>query len=139
MFKRGQIETLGLLVIVILVLFLGLIFLKYSGKGDISSEDKFLSIKANNFLSAIKQLSIGSNNFEYYAAECCIGNSNACVNVNEAIISSMSYLEEGADFKLTCFSGVEHPFTVSNCDFGVASETFVLFSGDKISLKICRN
>ena len=64
--------------------------MKYSGKGDISSEDKFLSIKANNFLSAIKQLSIGSNNFEYYAAECCIGNSNACVNVNEAIISSIA-------------------------------------------------
>tara|TARA_Y100000310_G_C20611720_1_gene778331 strand:- start:677 stop:1096 length:420 start_codon:yes stop_codon:yes gene_type:complete len=139
MFKRGQIETLGLVVIIILIVFLGLIFLKYSGSGDTSSEDKFLAIKANNFLSAIKQLTIGNNNFEYFVSDCCVGNSYACETVNDAVMSSMNYLEEGADFKLTCFSGVEHQFVVGNCEFGVSSEIFVLSSGDKISLKICRN
>ena len=138
MSNRGQIETLGLVVIIILVMFLGFIFLKYSGKEDISSEDKFLSIKANNFLSSIKQLTIGNNNFEYFAIDCCGGNSLSCTSVSEAVVYSMGYLEEASDFKLTCFSGSEYPVVVGDCEFGVTSETFVLSSGDRISLKICR-
>ncbi len=138
MSKKGQVETLGLVVIIILILFLGLIFLRYSGNNDDPIDDKFLSLKANNFLSAIKQLSIGNYNFEYYVSDCCVGNPNSCNKVNEAVLSSKEYLEEDADFKLTCFSGVVYDFNMGNCDFYVNSETFVLSSGDKISLRICR-
>ena len=49
MVKKGQVETMGLVVIVILVAFIALIFLRYSGE-PVSVEDKYLSIKINNFL-----------------------------------------------------------------------------------------
>ena len=139
MFKKGQVETLGLVVIVLLLAFLGLLFLKYSGSDKVGSDDKFLAIKANNFLNAIKYLSVEGNNFEYFLADCCVGNSDSCGIVQEVVLSSMAYLDEGSYFGLTCFNGQESNFGDANCEIGLSSETFVLLSGDRITLKICRN
>ena len=136
MFRKGQVEIMGLVVIVLLIVFLGLLFLKYTQPG-LEVEDVFLSTKANNFLSAIKIISVGNSNFESIAVECCEGNPGSCDSVNTVVLNSLEYLDEVANFNLECISYGTDVFVDGNCDFGVTSETIILSSGDRISVKLC--
>ena len=136
MVKKGQVETMGLVVIVILVVFIALIFLRYSGE-SIDSEDKYLSIKINNFLNALRQVDIGDDNFEKIVIDCCDGELISC----EVVESYVGYLEVGLDdfyLELTCMN--DNPgVVVGTCSGGVASGNIVLITADKISTRICRN
>ncbi len=136
MFKKGQVETMGLVVIVLLIAFIGLIFLKFT-RPDIDREDEFISTKANNFLSALSLVSVGNSDFKGIIGECCGGIQSSCDTVRSIVESSVNYLDESANFNLDCFSESESVFVDGNCNFGVISETVILSSGDRISVKLC--
>jgi len=138
MFKKGQVETIGLVVIVLLITFVGLLFLIFT-RSDLETEDEFLSIKANNFLNSLKLVSGGASNFESFAIECCNGNQGSCNSAENIFIDSLEYIDHNVNFELTCISGSKIEFIDAECDFGVTSETVILSSSDKISLKLCRN
>ena len=136
MFRKGQVEIMGLVVIVLLIVFLGLLFLKFS-RPDIDREDEFIGTKANNFLSALKVVTVGNSNFDVVAGECCGGNQGNCDIVESIVESSVNYLDESVNFNLDCVSRGVDVFVDGNCDFGVTSETIILSSGDRISVKLC--
>jgi len=138
MVKKGQIEAVGLVVIVVLLVLLGLFFLKYSGKGDVD-EDRFLTIKANNFLNALRQVSIGGSSFEDLAIECCSGGSSRAQIESSMVANGATYLDGDFYFELKCVDESNSVVKSTNCPSTVASGHIVLISGDEMFVKLCRN
>ena len=139
MVKRGQIEAIGLVVIVLLLVLLGLFFLKYSGKGEVD-EDRFLTVRSNNFLNSLRQISIGGSSFEDLAVECCVDDSNACGNVDSSMLENGEiYLDEDFNFELKCVNGGPGVVKGTDCSSTVASGHVVLISGDEMFARLCRN
>jgi len=137
MFKKAQVETMGLVVIIILVIFIALFFLKYSGENK-KEEDAFLSIKANNYLNALKLVTVGNTNFGALAMECC-SFGTSCNMVYQMAEASLGFLDESASFELRCVDGTTHSAPlISPCDYYVASGSMIFISGDEMSARICR-
>jgi len=138
MVKRGQIEAVGLVVIIVLLVLLGLFFIKYSGKGDVN-EDRFLTIRANNFLNALRQVSIGGSSFEDLAIECCAGGSSCSQIESSMLANGDSYLDEDFYFELRCIDEENSVVKSTGCASTVASGHVVLISGDEMFAKLCRS
>ena len=137
--KKAQVETMGLVIIVLLLAFIALIFLRYSGE-PIESQDKYLSIKINNFLISLSKIDIGNDNFESLAIDCCSGIESNCQLLAEKVEDHVNYLEVNLSdfhFELSCFSDYGG-FIVGDCINGVASGSLFLITSDEISAKICR-
>ena len=128
---------MGLVVIIILVIFIALFFLKYSGSNE-KEEDAFLSIKANNYLNALKLVTVGNTNFGALAMECC-SFETSCNMVEQVALSSLGFLDEDAYFELKCVDGTTHSVpNINPCDYYVASGNVIFISGDEMSTRICR-
>jgi hypothetical protein len=137
MVKKGQIEAMGLVIILVLLVLLGLFFLKYSGKEEVDS-DRFLTIRANNFLNSLRQVSIGVNSFEDLALECCAGGN--CGNVGPRVSANGDgYLDEDFYFELKCADESTPVVKSTNCASTVASGHVVLVSGDEMFVRLCRD
>ena len=81
--KRGQIETIGLLIVVILIIFMGLFALMFMSKGERKTDESFYSVKANNLLNAIQKASVCNEDLESGIVYCIenkefCGQSDAC-------------------------------------------------------------
>ncbi len=138
MVKKGQIEAIGLVVILILLVLLGLFFIKYSGKDEIDN-DRFLSSRANNFLNSLRQVSIGASSFEDFALECCVGDSSSCGDIESSMeANGGSYLDEDFYFELKCADESTPVVKTTSCASTVASGHVVLISGDEMFVRLCR-
>jgi hypothetical protein len=137
MFKKGQVETMGLVVIIILIIFIALFFLKYSG-GNKKVEDRFLSIKINNYLNALNLINVGDSKFASLAMECC-NSGFSCDQVSQIVNSSFGFLDEEAHFELRCIDDtMAGVFEGSSCNSYIASGKVVFITGDEMSARICR-
>ncbi len=136
--RRGQVETMGLVIIVILVIMIGLFFLVFSlNGGDNSTEDIFLSTKANNLVNSLSSLSMGNSDFSSEIIDCCGGNMISCEDITQSAILAMNYIDEKVSFTVECAYG-GGPGSIGNCPSGITSERIVLSSGDRFFATICR-
>jgi len=138
MVKKGQIEAIGLVVILILLVLLGLFFIKYSGKDEIDN-DRFLSSRANNFLNSLRQVSIGASSFEDFAVEYCAGNDGIRDQIEDSMLENGgNYLDEDFYFELKCANDSPSVEKTVDCVSTVASGHVVLISGDEMFVRLCR-
>ena len=135
--KRGQVETMGLVIIVILIIMIGLFFLIFSIRGgEEGHEDLFLSMKANNLVNSLKSMDIGESNFGSKVIDCCAGNLVAQEEVMGAVMAGREMIDEKMAFEIECAYGDCPGF--SECSAGITSERVVLPSGDRFFATICR-
>jgi hypothetical protein len=136
--RRGQVETIGLVIIVILIVMIGLFFLVFSLGGDENgTEDVFLSMKANNLVNSLRSMSIGNDDFGSKVIDCCSGNLGSCNDVMGTASRAMDYIDEKVKFEVECAYG-GGPGSVGDCSTGITSERIVLSSGDRFFATLCR-
>jgi len=139
--KKGQIEMIGLVIIVFLVVLIGMFALRLSSfDSDKTSNDVYYSIKVDNLVNAIYQADVGSESFESLAIDCCDGNSNSCNKVSLFVNGTLSsYVEEKVNFELKDSSGTVMVFVDGNCLEGIGSSSIYLPGGHEIKAILCRN
>lgn len=136
--KKAQVETMGLVIIVVLIALVGLFALIFMSSEDSDRhEDLFLGMKANNLANSLRVMTIGLSDFGLRVMDCCSGIDNAaCDDVEGASESGFELLDEKASVEVVCFSGGVHNF--GDCSMGIRSEEIVLSSGDMFFITICR-
>ncbi|MBS3172223.1 hypothetical protein J4438_01410 [Candidatus Woesearchaeota archaeon] len=136
--KKGQVETVGLVIIVILLLLIGLVVLIFSSRNKVdSSEDLFLTMKANNLVNSILHVDVGNSNFEQKVIDCCAGvDELSCRDMEDVISSGMALIDEKMTFSVICIGGELKSF--GDCEFGLNSVRLKLPSEDIFYATICR-
>ena len=144
---KGQIETLGLLVIVILLVFIGIFALKFMAFDNKKVVDEsFYSVKANNLLNAIQKASICDENMEKAIVACFeensfCGRTDVCSFVEEEINKIIDEsLEEDISFTAKDSQYGNIGIEIVNCNAGISSVSSFIRSGYgvyELSLKIC--
>jgi hypothetical protein len=129
--KLGQVETMGLVIIVVLIVMLGTFFLAFSLKSEVSSDDRvFLGTKAGNLANALKSVGAGDMFVAY-----CNGDDSAEDSLSELVFSGSSMIDEDVSVLFTCYDG--RSLSYGSCSTGIASENIVLASGHKFFVRIC--
>nr|MBA4404745.1 hypothetical protein [Nanoarchaeum sp.] len=136
--KKAQVETMGLVIIVVLLIMIALFFLIFSGRNKIdSTQELFLTMKANNLANSLRYVNVGSSNFEQKVIDCCAGlDGLACTNVEETAESGMALIDENTGFSVKCFN--EESYTYGDCTIGVNSVSITVSSSDVYYVTICR-
>ena len=140
--KRGQAETMGLMVIVVLLVIIGLIFLRFNlNPKESSYKDVRTSLEANNILKSVLRLKTSEADVQELINECYFNRDNCeyMKNKLEEIFSLVLKKEETYNFLLRGES--EELFRIDNkCVIGVNAQH--QFSKDNIfyeaELRICR-
>ena len=127
--RRGQIEMIGLMVIVLILIIVALFFLRFSLRSDSFEDDTLLSLKANNLVNAIKKVTDCGKPFEEAIIACCqeenfCGNPS-CEHVTDTINSITSNMEEKVSFSAT-LNGESCGFIIQECQKGVTSTVNIL-------------
>ena len=78
MMKKGQMEAIGLVIIVFLVVIIGLFSIRFMDGGSDDEIDIYYSIKVNNLVNAIYKSDVGGQSFSSLARGCCDGNNFDC-------------------------------------------------------------
>jgi hypothetical protein len=139
--KKGQTETMGLMVIVILLVFVALIALSFMIKPSSNNQDSFLSNKANNMANSIKNANLCSGTFEEAIVACCkkenFCETESCELVSEQIGNISEQSDEQVYVEAKDYNG-DLCFSVGTCENGVSSSSYVF--DDSISFKVfvCR-
>ena len=105
--KLGQVETMGLVIIVILIVLLGVFFLAFNLRGEVSSEDRvFLGIKAGNLANSLKSVSIGTSSFGGRVVDWCNGDGSAESDLEEIVLSGFEMIDEKVSVIFECYDGL---------------------------------
>jgi len=121
MFKKGQIETFGLVIIVLLVVFIGLFALLFSRSGG-DDRNVYLNNKAYNFANALAKADVSGTNFGDLATSCCLGEEVDCNTLRNFVSGNMNFVDEDSGFVMECSGGEE--IRVGDCFLGINSESF---------------
>ena len=140
---RGQSEVIGLLVIVIILVFLGLIYLGFSNIAQsVSYGDERTSIEAENALKALMKVNIegyDEKTLEDMIVDC--GNDvNKCEILEMALEMAYSViLKPGTEFSFFVQREGEEVYAIGNCDLGLFSSYTIVENGVvyEAKLKLC--
>ena len=128
---NGQVETMGLVIIVILIVLLGVFFLAFNLKGEVSSDDRvFLGTKAGNLANSLKSVVVGDSFVDW-----CNGDSSAESDLEEVILSAFDMIDEEVSVVFGCFDG--RTLIFGDCSTGIVSEDISLSSGHSFFVRIC--
>lgn len=128
---KGQVETMGLVIIVVLIVMLGVFFLAFSLKSEVSSDDRvFLGTKAGNLANSLKSVGAGDLFVEH-----CNGDSSAEGALSELVLSGSSMIDEEVSVVFTCYDGRSLSF--GSCSTGITSAIISLPSEHKFFVRIC--
>ncbi|MBT4334750.1 hypothetical protein HOD61_02945 [archaeon] len=137
--KKGQIEMIGLVVIVFLVILIGMFALRLSSFDSDNDVDIYYSVKVDNLVNAIYQSDIGSESFQSLAIGCCDGNSGSCNKVELFVRGVLdSVIEEKVNFMLKDSTGINCAFVDGECSEGIGSSSIFLPGGHEIRAILCR-
>jgi len=131
--KKGQMEMIGLVIVVVLIIIGGLFYITFSlkGKDNTKEQDQHLqSITANNLVNALIKIRICENKSVGQAIALCDVNEqlcgeNACDFVKkevEGIISSVT----DKNYLFFVNKGENELFNVGNCSYGISSVPYRL-------------
>ncbi len=129
--KLGQVETMGLVIIVVLIVLLGVFFLAFNLRGEVSPEDRvFLGVKAGNLANSLKSVGVGSLFVDW-----CNGDSSKEDEIEEMILPGFEMIDEDVSLVFECFDGRSLVF--GDCPTGIVSEDISLSSGHSFFARIC--
>jgi hypothetical protein len=139
--KKGQTETMGLMVIVILLVFVGLIALSFMLKSSPNNQDSFLSNKANNMANSIKNADLCSGTFEEAIVACCkkenFCETESCKLVSEQISNITGQSDEQVYVEAKDYDG-KLCFSTGACENGISSSSYVFDNGVSFKVVVCR-
>jgi hypothetical protein len=138
---KGQSEVVGLLVIVIILVFMGLIYLGFSNiadSGSLASERS--SIEVENALNAVLRTNLPDfedRTMEDLIVECGGGNCDELDTVVGDVFSSI--LKHGANFEFSSYREEVEIYATGSCEFGLASNYMFIKGGVvyEAKLKLC--
>ena len=128
---KGQTDTFGLLLIVVMLAFIGVIFLGLMLLSPGEDDSQFLSSKANNMVNAVVKASACQRTLEDAMISCCRGDLFCSVDACEYVEGAIRGIKEdsGEDMEFNLLNrdeGDECVPSVGSCDFGVSSSGFLL-------------
>jgi hypothetical protein len=108
--KKAQMETFGLMIIVVILIVAALISLRFIILSNGTSQNQeLLSIKANNLANSIKNADLCNQNFENAIINCCNKESfcdqDACKLVSKEIELILTYQDEKTYFEAKNLKG----------------------------------
>ena len=139
---RGQSEVVGLLVIVIILIFMGLVYLGFSNiadSGSLASERS--SIEVENALKAVLRVNLPDfedKTLEDLIVEC--GEEYGCNDLDYAIETLFSsILKPGTNFEFSSYREEEEFYAQGTCNLGLTSNYMFIESGVvyDTKLKLC--
>ena len=138
--KKGQSEVVGLLVIVILLLFVGMIFLRfYVAQPSTSLSHSRQSIEASNTLNALMKVHIQREPFAAHA-DACNSDGNLCGGLKTEVEAILGYiLKQGQKYSFTLSTGAKTLIEINQCTTGIVS-TYSFIESNVFydtTLKIC--
>ena len=138
--RKGQAEMVGLMVIVILLLFIGLIFLKfYLLQPSFSPVASRQSIEAGNLLNALTHVSFQGNTFSV-AVQLCANDQNTCQLLEQDLTSFFqTVLLPQQHYQFTLSTEGTPLLALGLCTEGIARSSGFLESNTfyDLSLKLC--
>ena len=141
--KKAQSEVVGLLVIVILLIFVGVIFLRfYLIKPDTSYASSRASLEAGNVLNALMQVHIQGIPFAEYTDQ-CYSDATACQGLRLELNALLKeILKPGQKYGFTVVSGgsdVMHVASQNPCTTGIVNTYSFIENGIfyDASLRLC--
>ena len=120
--RKGQTEVVGLLIIVILLIFIGYIYLQFSiaGKDD-GYEDVRQSIYASGFLRALLDYNGGGEGFQELVSYCYY-DASECDSLRIMVVEVFSGVLKGdEDYKLVLTGDERNILEIGGCERGVVS------------------
>lgn len=136
--KKAQIETVGLLVIIILLVVLATLFISlYLNKSPSGLEETRSSTKLSNFLNSIAKINIDNKKLTDLAFNCYL--SQDCGVLQQKLTEITSEFFKNQQFSFTFKAENEEFYSINTCKLGpVASYKFIKNNIDFIIiLKIC--
>lgn len=146
--KKGQIEIIGLLVVVVLIVVGALLYVKFALlTTDDNSYQRMhsLSIDSNNLISGLLNIKVCDGNYKISEAvlACSVNepvcDQNACEFLKEEIISIFSVLEV-ENYSFYVLEGEEVFLSIGDCEYGVVTGSYALggqFRDFIVQLKLC--
>ena len=132
--KKGQIESIGLVIIVILLVIIGLISLIFILNNDNSREDnKFLTIKANNMMNALYNSDMDNDKFRNLMSSCCGGVEEDCRSIREYFEDISLEIDENMSLIIN-----KEYFSGENCQNFVSSTSYSYPGGCTTNIRVCK-
>jgi len=132
--RKGQVETIGLVVIVILLIFIGIFALSFSIKEKEVNED-ILTLKANSLRSSLLKTTICNITIKEELGNCVYDNPQCldnCGSLNTLIGNIVSDSLEGEKYYFE-FNNIE----LGSCIDKITSVSEVI-EGEKVEIAVCR-
>jgi hypothetical protein len=137
--RKGQSEAIGLLVIVILLVFIGFLYLRFglSGKPD-TLNDARQNIEANGLLRALLLLEMENFSFQEEVSFC--HTTSSCEDLKGVVEQVLSTsLRADMTYMFSLFAENQPLLTIGDCNLGIMSR--VPFTVDGVfyeaSLRLC--
>ena len=141
--KRAQTEVIGLLVIVILLVFFGLIYLGFASMKDSNGlESLRTNIEGENALNALMKVKMGDYEgmtVEEMIIKCSV-DSEGCRMLEEGIARAYEViLRPGVEYGFKAFREDEEIHGFGNCEVGIVSSYIFIEDGVayEAALKLC--
>jgi hypothetical protein len=132
--RKGQVETMGLVIIVILLIFIGIFALSFSIKDKEINED-ILTLKANSLRSSLLKTNICNITIKDEIGNCFYNRPrclDSCDSLNNVIDSIIKNSLEGEKYYFK-FKDIE----LGSCVDKVTSVSEVI-EGEKVEIAVCR-
>jgi len=138
MSRKAQSEMIGLLVIVILIIFIGLVFLRLSLNKQSSLPELRTNIQANNMLSSILKYSVSDGSIRDLVVRCVV--NNECDMVQKEVKTILdSVIDQRTKYEFLVVSEDKEALKIGGCDKGIAGNNQISEQGVFIDvrLKLC--
>tara|TARA_Y100000310_G_scaffold342411_1_gene445564 strand:+ start:2927 stop:3478 length:552 start_codon:yes stop_codon:yes gene_type:complete len=146
--KKGQAEIIGFAIIVILLVF-ALIFFVRLKLGEEDNETRLIrgNLRANSALNALMKVDVGNNEqLKDLIKDCTYDKNGYCVDALYHLDHNLGAMFESSfySFKIVDFEGnilnkdgKDFNLGYEGCEEAIAASPFVFRSGEKAELKIC--
>ncbi len=147
--KRGQAEIIGLVIVVLLLVFALIFFVKI--KSDSSDTETSLirnTVRVNSALNSVMKVYIKDKQMSDLIAECYAQSNGACGEVSDYLSQNLMHVFDSEYyFALQDFGGsvhIDNPGgksmefgTGKNCKSGIEASPYIIKDEGKVVLKIC--
>ena len=141
--KRGQAEIIGLVVVVLLLVFALIFFIKVKTSGDENESQLIRSnLRANSALNALMKVHIENDDEKRQMKDLieeCILNSDECNNAKIKLEDHLdSVFSDEKEYHLVVSEGGTDLFSIGKGrKSSISASPFIVRNGGKVELKVC--